>query len=123
MKRLICGVALVVALAGLGVTSAVAAGGKGSQTLAATCTINNVTAPATIHASSGGSAWISNTHWVLLKLTGTFTPTGGSPTTFTKVYGNKAGLQSRTHGTCSGSQTDSTGTFSFTAIVAKTPTH
>jgi hypothetical protein len=120
MKRLICGVALVVALAGLGVTSAVAAGGKGSQTLAATCTINNVTAPATIHASSGGSAWISNTHWVLLKVTGTFTPTGGSPTTFTKVYGTKAGLQSRTHGTCSGSTTNSRGTFSFTATAAKT---
>jgi hypothetical protein len=120
MKRLICGIALVVALAGLAVTSAVAAGGKGSQTLSASCTINNVTAPATINASSGGSAWISNTHWVLLTLTGTFTPTGGSPTTFTKVYGHKTGLLSRTRGTCTGSSTDSSGTFTFTATAAKT---
>jgi hypothetical protein len=120
MKRLICGVALVVTLAGLAVTSAVAAGGKGSQTLSAMCTINSVTSSATIHASSGGSAWINNTHWVLLKLTGTFTPTGGSPTTFTKVYGHKTGLLSRTQGTCSATVTDSSGTFSFTATAAKT---
>ena len=117
MKRLICGVALVVALAGLAVTSAVAAGGKGSQTLSATC----VTAGAvTVHASSGQSAWVNNTHWVVLTLTGTFTPTGGSPTTFTKVYGHKTGFVSRTHDTCSGSVTDSSGTFSFKVIVAKT---
>jgi hypothetical protein len=117
MKRLICGVALVVALAGLAVTSAVAAGGKGSQTLSATC----VTAGAvTVHASNGGSAWVNNTHWVVLKLTGTFTPTGGSPTTFTKVYGHKTGFVSRTHDTCSGFQTNSSGTFSFTVVVAKT---
>jgi hypothetical protein len=120
MKRLICGVALVVALAGLAVTSAVAAGGKGSQSIAATCTINNVSSPVTIHASSGGSAWLNNTHWVLLTITGTVTPTGGSSTTLTKSYGTKTGLQSRTHGTCSGSQTDSSGTFSFTATAVKT---
>jgi len=118
MKRLICGVALVVALASLAVTSAVAAGGKGSQTLTASC----VTAGAavTVHASNGGSAWVNNTHWVVLKLTGTFTPTGGSPTTFTKIYGHKTGFVSRTHDTCSGFTTDSSGTFAFTVVVAKT---
>jgi hypothetical protein len=120
MKRLICGVALVALLAGLAVSSSLAAGGKGSQTLAATCTINNVTSPATIHASSGGSAWIGSTHWVLLKITFTVTPTGGTSTTFTKVYGTKAGFHSRTTGTCSGSTTDSSGTFSFVATAAKT---
>jgi hypothetical protein len=120
MKRLICGVALVVALAGLAVTSAVAAGGKGSQTIAATCTINNVSSSVTIHASSGGSAWINDAHWVLLTISGTFTPTGGSPTTFSKSYGTKTGLQSRTHGTCSGSGSNSRGTFSFTATAVKT---
>jgi hypothetical protein len=120
MKRLICGVALVVTLAGLAVTSAVAAGGKGSQTLTATCTISNVTSSATIHASSGGSAWINNTHWVLLKITFTVTPTGGSTTTFTKVYGHKTGLQARTIGTCSATTSDSSGTFSFMATAAKT---
>jgi hypothetical protein len=120
MKRLICGVALIVALAGLAVTSAVAAGGKSSQTIAATCTINNVTSSVTIHASNGGSAWLNNTHWVLLKITSTFTPTGGSPTTTTKVYGTKTGLASRTIGTCSGSGSNPSGTFSFTATAAKT---
>lgn len=120
MKRLICGVALVVALAGLAVTSAVAAGGKGSQTIVASCTINSVTSSVTIHASSGGSAWINNTHWVLLRLTGTFTPTVGTPTTFTKVYGTKAGFHSRTQGTCSASQPAPGGTFSFVATAAKT---
>jgi hypothetical protein len=117
MKRLICGVALVAALATLAVTSAVAAGGKGSQTLTATC----VTAGGvTVHASNGGSAWVNNAHWVVLKLTGTFTPTGGAPTTFTKVYGHKTGFVSRTHDQCSGSIPDPGGTFSFTVIVAKT---
>jgi hypothetical protein len=120
MKRLICGVALVVALAGLAVTSALAAGGKGSQTLGATCTINNVTSSVTIHASNGGSAWLNNTHWVLLSITTTFTPTGGTPTTVTKVYGSKSGLQSRTHGTCSGSGSNPSGAFSFTATAVKT---
>ena len=118
MKRLICGVALVVALAGLAVTSAVAAGGKGSQTLTATCSppIGTVT----VHASSGQSAWVNNTHWVVLTLTGTFTPTGGSPTTFTKKYGTKTGFNSRTKTSCSGSTSDSSGTFSFMVTVAKT---
>jgi hypothetical protein len=120
MKRLICGVALVVALAGLAVTSAVAAGGKGSQTISASCTINFVTSPVTIHASSGGSAWINNTHWVLLTINGTFTPTGGTPTNFSKSYGSKVGLQSRTHGTCTGSGSNSRGTFTFTATAVKT---
>lgn len=117
MKRLICGIALVVALAGLAVTSAVAAGGKGSQTLTATCLVNGTV---TVHASSGQSAWVNSTHWVVLRLTGTFTPTGGAPTTFTKVYGQKTGFNTRTKDTCSGLVNDSSGTFSFTVIVAKT---
>jgi hypothetical protein len=118
MKRLICGVALVVALAALAVTSAFAAGGKGSQTLTATCSppIGTVT----VHASSGGSAWVDNTHWVVLTLTGTFTPTGGSPTPVSKTYGNKTGFNSRTKTSCSGLISNSSGTFSFTVTVAKT---
>jgi hypothetical protein len=117
MKRLICGVALVVALAGLAVTSAVAAGGKGSQTLTATCTTAGAV---TVHASNGGSAWVNNTHWVVLRLDGTFTPTSGTPTSFTKIYGHKTGFVSRVHDTCSGSVTSSSGTFSFKVVVAKT---
>jgi hypothetical protein len=120
MKRLICGVALVVALAGLVVTSAVAAGGKSSQTIAASCTINNVSSSVTIHASSGGSAWINNTHWVLLSISGTFTPTGGQAVPFSKVYGHKTGLLTRTRGTCTGSSSNSRGSFTFTATAAKT---
>jgi hypothetical protein len=115
MKRIIGAFVLVLALA---VTSvALAAGGKGSQTLSATCTTSgNVT----VHASKGQSAWVNNTHWVVLRFTGTFTPTGGTAQTFTKVYGHKSGFLRRTVQSCSGSQTDSTGTFAFTATVAKT---
>jgi hypothetical protein len=108
--------ALVLALAGLAVSSAVA--GKGSQTITASCTTaGNVT----VHASNGQSAWVNNTHWVVLRLTGTFTPVGGQPSTFTKVYGHKTGFAHRTTDTCSGSQTDPAGnTFSFQVTVAKT---
>ena len=120
MKRLICGCALVVALAGVAVTSAVAgSGGKGSQTLTATC---SVLGTVTVHASNGQSAWVNNTHYVVLRFTGTFTPVTGTPTTFTKVYGQKTGFTGTKY-TCTGSQTDSSGTFSFTATVARTPTH
>jgi hypothetical protein len=120
MKRVLCTSTAVLALAGLAASSAVAAGhgGKGSQTLSATCTVNGAV---TVHASSGQSAWVNNTHWVVLRFTGTFTPAGGTAQTFTKVYGKKKGLLRRTIDTCSGTQTDSSGnTFSFTATVAKT---
>jgi hypothetical protein len=120
MKRLICGFALVVALAGVAVTSALGAGGKGSQTLYATCTLP--IGAVTVHASNGQSAWVNNSHYVVLWLTGTFTPVTGTPTTFTKKYGTKTGFRGTKY-TCTGSNSDSTGTFSFTAIVAKTPVH
>jgi hypothetical protein len=116
VKRGIAATVLMLTLAVLAVSSAFAAGGKGSQTLTATCTTGAVT----VHASSGQSAWINNTHWVVLRFTGTFTPAGGTAHTFTKVYGHKTGLMRRTIDTCSGSQTDTSGTFSFTATVAKT---
>jgi hypothetical protein len=119
MKRILCGIALVVALAGVAVTSAVAAGGKGSQTLTATCTVLGTV---TVHASNGQSAWVNNTHYVVLRFTGTFTPVVGASTTFTKTYGHKTGFTGTKY-TCSGSQTDASGTFAFTATVAKTPTH
>jgi len=117
MKRLICGVALVALLAGLAVSSSLAAGGKGSQTITASCLVNGTV---TVHASSGQSAWVNSTHWVVLKFQGTFIPTSGPTQTFTKVYGNKYGLASRTRDQCSGSNSDSSGTFLFTAWVAKT---
>jgi hypothetical protein len=109
------GIALVVLLAAIGVSSALARGGK--RAISAICTVNGAV---TVHASSGQSAWVNNTHWVVLRLTGTFTPTGGTAQTFTKVYGHKNGLMKRTIDTCSGSQSDSTGMFAFTATVAKT---
>jgi hypothetical protein len=115
MKRIISALVVVLALA---VTSiALAAGGKGSQTLTATCTTSgNVT----VHASNGQSAWVNNEHWIVLRFTGTFTPIGGTAQTFTKVYGHKSGFLRRTVQSCTGSQSDSTGTFTFTATVAKT---
>ena len=120
MRRTICSISLVIVLAGLAAVSALAAGGKGSQTLTATCTTSG---SVTVHASSGQSAWVNNTHWVVLKFTGTFTPTGGTAQTFTKVYGHKGGFVSRTQQSCTGSTSASTGMFSFTAWVAKTPSH
>jgi hypothetical protein len=117
VKRVLTAVALVVLLAAIAVSTALARGGKGSQTLSATCTANGAV---TVHASSGQSAWVNNTHWVVLRFTGTFTPTGGTAQTFTKVYGHKTGLMKRTIDTCSGSQSDSSGSFVFTATVAKT---
>jgi hypothetical protein len=120
MKRSICSLTLAVALAGLGAVSALAAGGKGSQTLSATCTTSGAV---TVHASQGQSAWVNNTHWVVLKFSGTFTPTGGTAQTFTKTYGHKGGFIARTQQSCTGSSSDSGGTFTFTAWVAKTPSH
>jgi hypothetical protein len=118
MKRLFCVLALIGALAALAVGSAVAGGssGKGHQTLSATCT---VLGSVTVHASSGASAWVGNTHYVVLRLQGTFTPTSGPAESFTKTYGNKRGFG--TTYTCTGSQTDASGTFSFTATVARNP--
>lgn len=119
MKRLLCAIAVVGVLAGIAVASATSAGGKGSQTLTATC---SVLGTVTVHASNGQSAWVNNTHYVVLRFTGTFTPVVGSPSTFTKVYGHKSGFVGTKY-TCMGSQSDSTGTFAFTATVARTPTH
>jgi len=120
MRRIICSLTLVLALAGLTAVYAFAAGGKGSQTLTATCTTSGLV---TVHASSGQSAWVNNTHWLVLKITGTFTPTGGTAQTFTKTYGHKTGFVSRTQQSCSGVASDASGTFSFTVWVAKTPGH
>jgi hypothetical protein len=117
VKRLMTTIVLVLVLGGLTVSSALAQGGKGSQTITATCTTAGTV---TVHASSGQSAWVNNTHWVVLKLTGTFTPTNGTPVTFTKTYGTKAGFRHRTTDTCSGSNTTPAGTFSFMVTVART---
>ena len=119
MKRLIIGTAVICAFAALVASAAFAGGGKGKglQTIAATCTTSG---GVTVHASSGQSAWVNGEHWVVLRFTGTFTPTGGTPQTFTKVYGRKTGLLKRSVQSCSGMQTDADGTFAFTATVAKT---
>ncbi len=99
MKTLFCVLATACVVAVVAVSSAVAGGssGKGTQTLSATC--------------------------VLLKFAGTFTPTGGAAQSFTKTYGHKTGFMSGPSHTCTGSQSDSTGTFSFTATVAPTANH
>jgi hypothetical protein len=75
----------------------------------------------TVHATSGASSWVNTTHYLLLRFTGTFTPTVGTPQAFTKVYGHKTGF-GQTY-TCTGTQTQAMGTFSFTATVARTPGH
>jgi hypothetical protein len=120
MKTLICVLATVCALAILPVTAAVASGsnGKGPQTITATCTVLGTV---TVHVSSGQSAWVGNTHYVTVAFSGTFTPTGGQPMTFSKTYGHKSGFGQRY--TCTGSVTSPGGTLAFTATVAKTPTH
>ena len=122
MKKLFCVLAVACVVAVVAVSSAVAGGssGKGTQTLSATCT---VLGKVTVHASSGASAWLNNSHYVLLKFAGTFTPTVGTAQSFTKTYGHKTGFMSGPSHTCTGSQSDSTGTFSFTATVAPTANH
>lgn len=118
MKRLTSILAVAIASAALTMSTALAANGKGSQTLMATCTTSG---SVTVHASSGQSAWVNGTHWVVLKFSGTFTPAGGTAQSFTKTYGHKTGLMKRTMQSCSGTQTAANGdTFSFTATVAKT---
>ena len=118
MMRLATIVVAVIASAALLASVALAGNGKGQQTLTATCTTSGLV---TVHASSGQSAWVNKTHWVVLKFSGTYTPAGGTAQSWTKTYGHKTGLVKRTVQSCSGSQTDSKGdTFSFTATVAKT---
>jgi hypothetical protein len=118
MKRLTSILAVAIASAALVASAALAANGKGHQTLTATCTTSGMV---TVHASSGQSAWVNGEHWVVLKFSGTYTPAGGTAQTFTKTYGHKTGLMKRTVQSCTGSQTDTAGdTFSFTATVAKT---
>jgi hypothetical protein len=111
---------MVCAFAAAAVSSAAAGGssGNGQQTIIANCTVLGTV---TVHASSGQSAWVGSTHYVVLKFSGTFTPTGGTAQSFTKTYGMKRGF-GPTY-TCTGSQNDASGTFTFTAWVARTPTH
>jgi hypothetical protein len=125
MRRILGVLATACLVAAVAVSTAVAKGpshtngnGKGPQTLTASCTVLGTV---TVHATSGASAWVNNTHYLLLRFTGTFTPTGGTPHTFTKVYGHKTGF-GQTY-TCTGTQTQPMGTFSFTATVARTPSH
>jgi hypothetical protein len=120
MRSVFCVLAMACAFAAATVGPAAAAGssGNGQQTLTATCTVLGTV---TVRASSGQSAWVGSTHYVVLRLSGTFTPTGGTAQSFTKTYGMKNGF-GQTY-TCTGSQSDASGTFSFTATVARTPTH
>jgi hypothetical protein len=125
MKRILGILTTACVVAAVATSSAVAKGpthtnsnGKGPQTLTATCT---VLGSVTVHATSGASAWVNNTHYLLLRLTGTFTPTGGTPQPFTKAYGHKTGF-GQTY-TCTGTHTQAMGTLTFTATVARTPTH
>jgi hypothetical protein len=114
MKKLISVLAATCMLAALGVTSAIAGGsnGKGGQTITATCTVlGNVT----VHASSGQSAWVGNTHYVTVRFTGTFTPTGGQPMT---VAESRETSPARS-GYVPGVAGDSTGTFTFTAVIPR----
>jgi hypothetical protein len=118
MKRLITAIATTGLLAAGTVAPALASGsqGNGQETISATCTVlGNVT----VRASSGASAWIGNSHYVLLRLQGTFTPTSGPAESFTKTYGRKRGF-GQTY-TCTGTESDATGTFSFTATIARNP--
>jgi hypothetical protein len=116
MTKLTSIAAVVFAAAALIASAAFA--GNGNQTLTATCTTSGAV---TVHASSGQSAWVNGTHWVVLRFSGTFTSADGTPQSFTKTYGHKNGFMKRTMQSCTGSQTDTSGnTFSFTATVAKT---
>jgi hypothetical protein len=118
MKRFFCALAAtaLVAASAVGPAGAGGSSGKGHDTITATCTVLGTV---TVHATSGASAWVGDTHYVLLRFQGTFTPTSGPAESFTKSYGQKRGFG--TTYTCTGSETDATGTFAFTATVARNP--
>ena len=61
--------------------------------------------------SAGSTFWLGDDHYVITVFTGTFTPVGGEPETFTKTSGNKNGLGPTI--TCTGSESDASGTFAF----------
>ena len=64
--------------------AAAAPPGQGLESFPLTCDGTTV--------SSGASFWMGDQHYVLTSFTGTFTPEGGRPETFTRTFGQKTGL-------------------------------
>ena len=118
MKKCLGLAAMGVAVLAIGTGSAFGAGsnGNGQQVITASCT---TAGDVTVYTSSGQSAWVDDTHWVVQSFSGTFTTTGGETFSFSKTYGNKTGFSGAQE--CTGSQTEDGGTFTFDVWVAPNP--
>jgi hypothetical protein len=107
----------LVSVAVFAAPAAAAPPGQGLESLPADC---DGTAT-TVTASSGAAFWVGDQHYVLTSFTGTFTPEGGTPETFTKTFGQKTG-QGGSEITCSGTVVEpGEGTFAFTATGVAVP--
>ena len=86
MKRLICALAAagMVAASAVGTAGAGGSSGKGHDTITATCTVLGTV---TVHVTNGGSSWVGDHLYVLLRFQGTFTPTSGTSQSFKKTFG------------------------------------
>lgn len=120
MRRVLVVAAALAALgaAGAGAAWADGSNGKGHPVVEATCTTSG---DVVIHVTSGQSAWVDDSHWVVQSFSGTFTDSSGASTSFSKTYGSKSGFASGLQ-ECTGTQTYSDGSsFSFDTWVAPTP--
>jgi hypothetical protein len=114
VKQVLVLAATGVAVLAIAAGSAFGAGsnGKGQQVVTADCT---TASDVTVYASSGQSAWVSDTHYVILSFSGTF-----DTFSFTKTYGNKSGFSDVQE--CTGSATGKSGdVFTFDVFVAPNP--
>ena len=112
-------VALLALLSGalFAAPAAAAPPGQGLESFPLTCDGTTVTAT----VSSGASFWIGDQHYVLTSFTGTFTPEGGRPETFTRTFAQKTGLAG-SEITCSATFVEpGVGTFAITATGVAVP--
>jgi hypothetical protein len=84
---------------------------NGHEIITATCDGQQVT----VEASGGTAFWIGEHKYAISSITFTFTPADGSaPQTFTKVNGKRSGKDGTV--TCTGTETDETGTTDFLVL-------
>ena len=88
MRRVFIVVMTMVAVMALAGPALAAPKGQGLESFTGMCDGQEVQAV----ASSGASFWVEGEHYVLTSFTGTFIPVEGPTETFTKTYGNRAGL-------------------------------
>jgi hypothetical protein len=118
MKNVRVALLALLSVAMFAAPAAAAPPGQGLESFPVDCAGTTVTAT----VSGGASFWLGDQHYVLTSFTGTFTPEGGgTPETFTKTYGEKAGLAG-SEITCSVTFVEpGQGTFAITATGVAVP--